>query len=88
MLGPTRGTTILFRRAAVLERESIKRLHDLVLLAVLPLERRGRGQVPFDLGTIFTEITADRVSQRISIIAIISIRLASRCSVFDVPPIN
>lgn len=73
---------LVFRRAAVLEREGIERLHDLVLLAVLALERRGRGQEPFELGTICTEITADRVSQRISMIAMISIRLASRCSVF------
>ena len=40
------------------------RLHDLVLLAVLPRERRSRGQEPTGLGIICTEITADRVSQR------------------------
>ncbi len=73
---------LLFRRAAVRDREASSALHDFVLLAVLPLERRGRGQEPSDPGTICTEITADRVSQRISMIAMISIRLASRCSVF------
>jgi len=55
---------LLFRRAAVLESEGIGRLQDLVLLAFLPLERRCRGLEPTGQGTICTEITADRVSQR------------------------
>lgn len=73
---------MLLRREAVLESEGIERLHNLVLLAVLHWKGAvGRRSRPVK-AQFAPRLPQIEFRKRISMIAMIAIRLASRCSVF------